>query len=263
MKYTGAVFFDYDGTLVDEKTSIFSPTKDTINSIEKLQKNGFLVCLATGRSLCYGPDPSVKFDGYITANGAYACVDGEVISNITFSNELYLKVLNEFSKRNLQFSFENQDLFYANDINGDKFLKMLSTFSIGTENLRPLEELDITTINKALVTFDSEEQLEELRELFCDDLVFDRHRDYFSGDVTLKCINKGVGALKVIEALKIPYELTFAFGDGTNDLEMIKSVRHGVAMGISADETRAAAEYVTDTVINEGVSKALKYYDII
>lgn len=263
MKYSGAVFFDYDGTLVDEKENIFTPSKQTKDAIKELQEKGYLVCLATGRSLCYGPDPSVNFNGYIAANGAYACVDGEILSNLTFSEELYKKVLEEFSKRNLQFSFENQEFFYANDVQGEKFLKMLDVFSIGTENLKTLSELDITTINKALVTFDSVEQLEELRALFYDELVFDRHRNYFSGDVTLRSINKGLGALNVINKLGIPFENTYAFGDGTNDVEMLKAVCHGVAMGICADEARVAAEYVTDTVINEGVPKALKHYGII
>ena len=263
MKYTGAVFFDYDGTLVDEKENIFSPTKETVKALEKLKERGYLVCLATGRSLCYGPDDTVDFSGYITANGAFSCVDGKVLSNITFPKELYTRVLTEFSKRNLQFSFENQDFFYANDIHGEKFLHMLEIFSIGTENLRPMEELDISTINKALVTFDSVEQLQELKELFREDLVFDRHRNYYSGDVTLRSVNKGTGVLNVIEKLGIPFENTYAFGDGTNDVEMIKSVCHGVAMGICADEAREAAEYVTDTVIDEGVTSALTHYGII
>lgn len=263
MKYTGAVFFDYDGTLVDEKVDIFTPTKETKAALKKIQENGYLVCLATGRSLSYGPDSSVKFDGVITANGAYSCVDGKILSNITFSEKLYNRVRDEFSKRNLQFSFENQEFFYANNIHGTDFLRMLEIFSIGTDNLKPLEELDITTINKALVTFKTEEQLEELREIFKDELVFDRHRNYFSGDVTLKSINKGVGALNVINKLSIPFENTYAFGDGTNDVEMIKSVCHGIAMGISAPEARAAAEYITDTVKNEGVPSALKHYGLI
>lgn len=263
MKYNGAVFLDYDGTLVDEKENIFTPTQKVRNAIKQLQKKGYLVCLATGRSLCYGPDASVNFDGYIAANGAYSCVDGEIISNLTFSKELYNKALEEFSKRNLQFSFENQDFFYANDVNGENFLKMLDVFSIGRDNLRHLKELDISTINKALVAFDNVDQLEELRTLFQNELVFDRHRDYFSADVTLHSINKGIGVLNVIKKLEIPFENTYAFGDGTNDVEMLKAVRHGVAMGICADEARSVAEYVTDTVINEGVPNALKHYGII
>ena len=39
----GLVFFDYDGTLVDERDGIYAPTTQTIESVSKLQKNGYFV----------------------------------------------------------------------------------------------------------------------------------------------------------------------------------------------------------------------------
>ena len=40
-KYKGIVFFDYDGTTVDDAENIRKATKKTIESLDRLKKNGF------------------------------------------------------------------------------------------------------------------------------------------------------------------------------------------------------------------------------
>ena len=54
-----------------------------------------------------------------------------------------------------------------------------------------------------------------------------------------------------------------AFGDGENDIAMIKFAGIGVAMGNASDDVKAAADYVTDTVDNGGIEKALKHFGLI
>ncbi len=54
-----------------------------------------------------------------------------------------------------------------------------------------------------------------------------------------------------------------AFGDGGNDIAMLKHAGIGVAMGNSNDTVKAAADYVTDTVDNDGVIKALKHFGLV
>ena len=61
-KYKGAVFFDFDGTLVDEREELFEPTDATKDSIERLKRGGYMTCLATGRARCYVPKTSIDFD---------------------------------------------------------------------------------------------------------------------------------------------------------------------------------------------------------
>ena len=54
-----------------------------------------------------------------------------------------------------------------------------------------------------------------------------------------------------------------AFGDGENDIEMLKFAGIGVAMGNAKEKTKEAADYVTDTVENHGVLKALRHFELI
>ena len=54
-----------------------------------------------------------------------------------------------------------------------------------------------------------------------------------------------------------------AFGDGENDIDMLKFAGIGVAMGNSSDIVKAAADYVTDTIDNDGIEKALRHFGLI
>ena len=54
-----------------------------------------------------------------------------------------------------------------------------------------------------------------------------------------------------------------AFGDGENDMDMLRFAGVGVAMGNACDAVKAAADYVTDTVDNDGIEKALRHFGLI
>ena len=48
-----------------------------------------------------------------------------------------------------------------------------------------------------------------------------------------------------------------AIGDQNNDIEMVETAGVGVAMGNGTEEIKACANYVTDTVQNNGFVKAI------
>ena len=51
-----------------------------------------------------------------------------------------------------------------------------------------------------------------------------------------------------------------AFGDNYNDIEMLKAVGLGVAVGNANYDVLKVAKVITDTNINDGVAKAIKQY---
>ena len=81
-------------------------------------------------------------------------------------------------------------------------------------------------------------------------------------DVMCKGVTKGRALLDLAEYLGIPSTATFAIGDSDNDIPMIADASYGIAMGNATDEVKAAANYVTDTVDNDGVEKAFRYLGI-
>ena len=54
-----------------------------------------------------------------------------------------------------------------------------------------------------------------------------------------------------------------ACGDGGNDIPMLKAAGIGVAMRNASEIVKASANFVTDTVENDGLCKALKHLGII
>jgi len=77
MKYKGAVFFDYDGTMADDRIGIHLPTETTKKALKSLSENGYMVVLNSGRSKAALMETGIDFDGYVLMNGAYAEVDGK------------------------------------------------------------------------------------------------------------------------------------------------------------------------------------------
>lgn len=76
-------------------------------------------------------------------------------------------------------------------------------------------------------------------------------------DVVPKGSSKQVGLDKVLDYFGIPLEESMAFGDGGNDILMLKHAGIGVAMGNAEDDVKQAADYVTDSVDEDGVEKGL------
>jgi hydroxymethylpyrimidine pyrophosphatase-like HAD family hydrolase len=67
---------------------------------------------------------------------------------------------------------------------------------------------------------------------------------------------KGIGV--VLEHLGLGVEDACAFGDGTNDLEMIRYGGCGVAMGNAEDVVKAEADIVCPPVWDDGLAQILR-----
>lgn len=53
-----------------------------------------------------------------------------------------------------------------------------------------------------------------------------------------------------------------AFGDGGNDIPMLKHVAISVAMGNASDEVKAIADYITDDVDHDGIFNACVHFQL-
>ena len=73
---------------------------------------------------------------------------------------------------------------------------------------------------------------------------------------------KSLGIYWLIQDYNVSKANTFAFGDGFNDMDMLLSVGHGIAMGNAQDDLKRIAEHVTDAVDDDGILHALEYYGI-
>lgn len=76
--------------------------------------------------------------------------------------------------------------------------------------------------------------------------------------MTAKGNTKQNGINQIISHFGIRLEETMAFGDGGNDISMLRHAGIGVAMGNANDEVKASADYVTTSVDEDGIANALR-----
>ena len=74
---------------------------------------------------------------------------------------------------------------------------------------------------------------------------------------------KDIGIQKILDYFNFNKDEAMAFGDGGNDISMLKYVGTGVAMGNAKDNVKAIADYITDSVQEDGIISALKHFEIL
>ena len=259
-----AAFFDVDGTLVNFKDRKISDSSK--KAIKELRENGIKVFVASGRAL-FQIEDLVDFDGYITVNGCNCFVDED--------NKL---------KEIYRVSLDKDDLFSLVDyLDKDRFLCSVITSKdifinyIDDDVKKMYDENKIVipeSVNFREYINKNYEQILQLN-IFVDEnkesyLINNVLKNSKSSrwnpnfaDVNSKHGGKEVGVNKIIEYYKIDLSEIIAFGDGGNDIGMIKAAGIGVAMGNANDSVKEVADYITDDVDNDGVCKALKHYGLI
>lgn len=262
-KYKGAVFFDIDGTLVDERAGISKPSELTKKGVEALKKNGYLTGIATGRAKCYVPDMDIDFDCYITCNGAVAEINGKVIFNAHIEEDKLCRVLNYIQENKFGYDIETRDRCYYGEKTKENLFEMLKKFSINQTCFTPFKDASGLLANKVMVTFDNDTQFEKLCKDFCDDFLITRHHDNNSCDISIFGITKATGINAVIQREGIDIADTYAFGDDANDIDMLATVGYGIAMTPHSPLLDEVVKEVTASVADDGVYNALVKLGII
>ncbi len=258
-----ALFFDIDGTLVSFETH--KVPQSTVEALQKAHDRGNKIIISTGRPYCIinNLQPLQDrnlIDGYITMNGSY-CFAGD---KVLYKNPIPAADVTTLG----QICTERG---YPCIIVTEKELKVVNPDSqvrmIFNEYLN-VDEIAETTFEEALNSeiyqmtpfFDAKAEA-DIAPLMpgCE---FNRWYPAFV-DVTAKGNTKAHGVTVMLESLGVPLSSSIAFGDGGNDVSMLKEAAIGIAMGNSAPDVQKEADMVTDSVDNDGILNALKRLDII
>lgn len=252
-----AFFFDYDGTLVDERVGIYKPLPSTVNAVKELKKMGHTAALCTGRSQCYVPDTGIDFDCYITANGAYSTIHGKTAVNETIAAELMERIIASLDKNGLIYWLETAQKCYTKAIGTPLFNKITDIFKINTEVFEEYSPLVIDKINKLNVIYENKVQLHSFLSEF--DGLFDATGVHGQNlvDISMKNINKGFGLAHTAKALGIPLKNTVAFGDGDNDFSMLERAGRRIAMLEHSPSLDILSPELADSVENDGAAKKI------
>lgn len=255
-----AVFFDIDGTLLSFKSHEVSSSTEEAISI--LQEKGIKTILSTGRSInSIDHVKYLNFDGYITFNGGY-CVsqDGFVLFKKAIDSSDIESLMGFAQKNSLSFSLMSE--------------KEVSIYNVTPEiaglyamlNLPVPKPVDFDSMEKDSVLqvniFIDEKEEDEFMKMVMPNSLASRWSPIFA-DVNPQGQSKQIGIDVFCQHFGIDLSRTMAFGDGGNDITMLKHVNTGVAMGNANPEVKEIADYVTDDVDSDGIWNALKRFKVI
>ena len=105
----------------------------------------------------------------------------------------------------------------------------------------------------------AEEDLAELLGSYMD--VF-RSAPFFL-ELVPQGIDKAQSLRRLLAKVNLTPEDMIAFGDGYNDLSMLRLAGMGVAMANAAPEVRAEADYITLSNEEDGVAAALEHFSCL
>ena len=257
-----AAFFDLDGTLVPYGEP--GMTARLRADLLELRRRGIMTILATGRGKHdlknIGMLGDVEFDSYITYNG-YCCYDSSgVYHNVAMSQDdlaAACSVLRANPEIVAIIEGENGNFFTRMD---DEILEKYREISPGAYPVRPPED-SIGECVYQVVPFVGRGQ-EDLFLSVMPGCIATRWSEYAT-DIIPKGNGKADGVRAALARYNLKEDEIIAFGDGENDIPMLKIAGVGVAMGNAKQIVKDSADHVTRSVREDGVCAALRHFGLL
>ena len=230
---------------------------------------------ATGRPLCGLPKellelPFIKYA--VTANGAriLETKTEQVLSEMLISVEKAREILDIFSDydtlRDVYYDgigySEKEKLVHIQDYVMTKAMgEYILNTRVPVESVEEKFETENRGTDKVQALFryqtDKEEAWKRIRKVKGVEATGALENNI---EVNAEGVHKGMALLKLGEIFGISREEIAAFGDGSNDTMMLKTVGMGVAMANAMPEVKKAADRLTDSNDEEGVARFIEKY---
>ena len=261
---TKALFLDIDGTLVSFQTHAIPPS--AIEALAEAKAKGVRIFIATGRPriLINNLTPLEErglIDGFITMNGAYCFVGDEVIYQKPISIVEKDSLMGYCDRFGIPCIVVDQDsicVVHPNEQVDEVFRGQLGV-TVDIPAVRADEAL--ARVPYQMTAFLNVEHEQEVTRRIPRCEIGRWHPAFV--DVTAAGNNKQKGMDEIIAHFQIPLSETMAFGDGGNDISMLRHAGIGIAMGNARDQVKQAADYVTTSVDDNGIANALRHFQII
>ena len=257
------IFFDIDGTIVDDDSQILPDS--AVRAVAELTAKGHTPIINTGRPYSH-IDPRVRemaFAGWVCSGGMEVYVDGQWLQKYRMPADVRKIVIDAVRQCDMQVIYEAVGGFLLDGQYSSNDRVVLESQRIVDRGCfaKQLEGAKEEIIK--FVTFDGpnsrhQEFVEKMTPYFT---CIERGGGMVEY-VALGC-SKASGVQQLLQQLNAKREETFAFGDSTNDVSMFRAVGHGICMGNGMEEAKSQAEFVTASVLEDGIEKGLKHYRLI
>ncbi len=265
--------FDLDGTLLRDDKSI---PRENLSALERAAARGVLPVPATGR-IYRGIPPQLKelpfLRYYILSNGAavYDSREDRTLCRGDIPLELALRCYEYLDTLPVIYDcYQNEcgwitrsmleaaPPYFARE---PEVLKMLYGLRRPVEDLKETLRARGEGLQKLQAFFLPEDEALRQRTLRELPRRFPALKATSSvkNNIEVNSVNAGKGKalLALCEALGVDPAETLAFGDGSNDAEMLRAAGLGVAMANADEAVKAAADRITDSNEDCGVARML------
>lgn len=263
------IALDLDGTLTNNEKEI---TPRTLKALFKAQEEGAIIVIASGRpsfgikSVSDSLEMSTRGGYILSYNG------GKIIDTTTHQSVFKRKLPEDVIPTVYHYAKEKgyallgyKDGKIITETPDDEYVweeRRINKMEIdGVDNL--LEAL-VANPCKLLMTGHEEDMAKAESDL--KEMLGSKMDIFRSAPFDLELVPKGIDKAETLKLLLEMLHLTpadlIAFGDGYNDLSMVKLAGMGVAMANAVPELKEVADYITLSNEEDGVAAALEHFSL-
>ncbi|EHJ55978.1 cof-like hydrolase [Streptococcus urinalis FB127-CNA-2] len=258
MNIKGIVFFDLDGTLLNSDSHI---STDNQLALKQLKANGYLPVIATGRSIIEISDiiQESGINSVAMLNGMVVQVDGKIVFEESISPQDISKALKIAESLGEGIAYYTPEkIIISTDSPGLK-----AHFHYFNGQLPKIDhDFYLHKAVNMILVGGSQKENDHLFPEAISELRFLRNSPY-SIDVVKKGFHKGTGVAIIKDKLNANQLPTYAFGDGANDIDLLKAVDFPIAMANAIQELKEMAVFETHDHNQDGIRYGLEHFGLI
>lgn len=265
------IAFDLDGTILDDEKRL---PEENLSALKEAAEKGVVIVPSTGRIFTGVPEviralPFVRY--YITCNGAsvYDAVEKTSIYRSEIEPELAVRVCRHMDTLDVIYDCYQDDWGWIDRAFYEKaadYIPNRGIYELLLRSRTPVDDLKATLtargrgVQKMQMHFRDMEarrrEIEDFPRLFPELLATSSIPTNI--EINSPAAHKGSALLGLCRCLGLERSECAAFGDGTNDLTMLRDAGLGIAMANAEPEVKAAADRITLSNNDCGVAKAIR-----
>ena len=256
------IFFDIDGTIISEDGYL---PDSAVRAIQAARKKGNTTLINTGRTAMNVDSflREIGFDGYIYGCGTELEYDGKILFHEKQTPACSREIVELVRRTNVAVLYERSDAMFLDrstrilpDL--EKLLQLYARKHVTVSDLP--DDADWYT-DKFVIWYDEKSDLAAFQTGLTGKFDYIDRGNHIAEMVPCGC-SKATGMQKMMKLLGADRSHVFAIGDSLNDRPMLEVAGTGIAMGDNP-MLHPYADYITANLAEDGLEKALSYFDLI
>lgn len=256
------IFFDIDGTILDTSIRETSLLPQLLNKLIELKKQGntIVACTARPKKFIDKYLPNI-FDCMVLLNGSFVCTENQVLMDNPLSKGEIYQLNSYFDSINASYIYISNFSCWAYNISPRRAKLLDDIYMVGS-GYTTFSSAESNKVYAIDLFFDNEDQYKRIYPLIKakTSLNLNYHIGDFTGDISFEGRNKSYAIDHVLQHYQIDIKNAYAFGDGTNDINVFKMIPNTCAVGNASPLLKQVASIVSKKTIALGVLEGLEQW---